>query len=528
MLVLNLKFNDANEKYTYDEIYSQYKGIIPSSVERVEGVARGSRALRFAGTEGVLITQDWKEERYWNNPVVPTPFGKDSEYCPNGIYDPSILFVGEEIWIYFAAVGGDGHIREGLAISKDGVNFKHYGMVLDVAEEGEWDDWKAHDVDVLYSENDGLYRMWYNGNLLPDNPGKIGLATSTDGKVWTKYGTGPVFDVGVPGSWDDTGVQYPSVLEEDGIFYMWYGGYDTVLNGMGLATSPDGITWTRAQATPVLEITNHMGYVVTKKNGVYYVMFFPYNDPYNIYSGYSYDRINWTVNWHPVIQLGVSGMWDDALVAQNDFYFEGSTAYIYYTGSRLKSVLDQIGLIKVENFEEKVQKVDVLDRYPITLSCWLKTTQADAGGILFKGADAEGEVLNFYISDGRLKAYYYIDTNNKVLMSGEGDDGGVINDGLWHHVMFTLDAGGGELFVDGISKNTLAWIGTPAAINPNPQHLLNLGKCDLGYLTGDIDDVRIYSHALSSDECLSLYIDTLHGKDIPRGGSGGEGRRRRR
>ena len=88
-------------------------------------------------------------------------------------------------------------------------------------------------------------------------------------------------------------------------------------------------------------------------------------------------------------------------------------------------------------------------------------------------------------------------------MVATGDDGGIINDGLWHHVIFTVDASGGEIFVDLASINSVPWTGTPGAIS-DTEALEIGGYAD--YLDGEIDDIRIYDHALSSDERRGIVI----------------------
>jgi len=515
--LLNFRVNEKSGSFIYDKIHSDYKGILEDGVTFEEGVK--GKSLTFDGTGSVECQQNFDEKRYSGNPVIPTLTGEGGDYAPYGLYDPSILFVGDEMWIYYSAVEGgvDDYIREGLSISKDGgLTFEAYGMVLDVGAEGEWDDWKAHDVDVLYDETDSTYKMWYTGNKGPAGGGKIGLATSPDGKVWTKYAGNPVFDVDVPGTWDDGGVSYPSVLEEGGTFYMFYGGYDdTQHNGMGLATSPDGITWTRAQSTPVIPLTNYMKYTVTEKNGVYYVIFAKRFSYQELYMGYSTDKINWIINWNQVMRIGESSEWDDGAIEDADFYFDGTDAKIYYSGARTKSVDNQIGLITIENLEDKVQKAEILNQYPISICCWIKTTDATSPvGIIKKGLQSTPDIWNVYMFEGRLRAFYVPNNSNNIQMITVSDDGGIINDGLWHHIIFIVDASGGELFVDLVSKNTKAWTGTPEAITST--EFMLIGEYDVTYstiITGSIDDIRIYDHALSSDERRGIYMGVPYLED---------------
>lgn len=99
------------------------------------------------------------------------------------------------------------------------------------------------------------YRMWYVG-LDGSGTRRIGHALSPDGITWTRYigaGVGgSVFEPsGVPGDFDSTGVSTMYVVRDGTTFRMWYSGFGNTgaIEGIGYATSPDGITWTRVPGT---------------------------------------------------------------------------------------------------------------------------------------------------------------------------------------------------------------------------------------------------------------------------------------
>ncbi|GEM_PF-4220386 len=98
----------------------------------------------------------------------------------------------------------------------------------------------------------GTYHMWYSRAYLIS--GKmaftIGYATSPDGLQWTHVpgsgSKGAVLDMGPTGNFDEATVVYESVIYRDNEFHLWYtGANSTGSQGIGYATSPDGITWTR-------------------------------------------------------------------------------------------------------------------------------------------------------------------------------------------------------------------------------------------------------------------------------------------
>lgn len=114
-------------------------------------------------------------------------------------------------------------------------------------------------VGACVLKDDAVYKMWYTGwNGDGEHVGggvenkihfRIGYATSPDGIRWTKHGgtagAGSVLGTGPAGAQDAKGVSHPRVLKEGGAYRMWYEGFDSRVWRIFLATSPDGIAWTR-------------------------------------------------------------------------------------------------------------------------------------------------------------------------------------------------------------------------------------------------------------------------------------------
>ncbi len=122
--------------------------------------------------------------------------------------------------------------------------------VLSPGANGTWDDTKVLSPVVL---NDGSsLKMWYRGDD-DTNPDQIGLATSTDGLVWTKNPANPV--ISPVEAWEINRIEPGAVISDTGIYKMWYTGYDSDWIGrIGYATSPDGVTWTKFGGNPVLDV----------------------------------------------------------------------------------------------------------------------------------------------------------------------------------------------------------------------------------------------------------------------------------
>ncbi|WP_130343627.1 beta-xylosidase [Herbihabitans rhizosphaerae] len=100
----------------------------------------------------------------------------------------------------------------------------------------------------------GRYRMWWCSQLgAAPPPGDDVLyaeSSTLDGPFRTNGGAppAPVFS-GSPGGFDKVHTCDPSVIKVGGTYYLYYtgaAGDHARGNAIGLATSPDGITWTRA------------------------------------------------------------------------------------------------------------------------------------------------------------------------------------------------------------------------------------------------------------------------------------------
>jgi len=96
-----------------------------------------------------------------------------------------------------------------------------------------------------------VYKMYYTG--LGTNR-QIGLATSTDGINWTKLSSNPVFPKGPSGAFDADHVDYASVIFYNNKYWMWYAGWNAGVRQIGLATSTDGLSWIRHSGNPVLTV----------------------------------------------------------------------------------------------------------------------------------------------------------------------------------------------------------------------------------------------------------------------------------
>src|SRR5687767_13219862 len=103
-----------------------------------------------------------------------------------------------------------------------------------------WEGTMLQDPSVLYNQGGGaLFKMWYGAAT------RIGYATSSNGINWTKS-TNPVLVAGANGATDDSWLTVPSVVLNNGTYYMTYCGNDGAVARIHLATAtnPAG-PWTK-------------------------------------------------------------------------------------------------------------------------------------------------------------------------------------------------------------------------------------------------------------------------------------------
>ena len=221
-----------------------------------------------------------------------------------------------------------------------------YNPVMDHGQSGEWDDGRSGVPSVLFDGTE--YKMWYSGS--DDSHSRIGYATSPDGIVWTKYSDNPVLDVGPSGSWEEVSVSSPDVLFNGTEYKMWYDGVDNPervgeIRRIGYATSPDGISWTKYEDNPVVDVSYGWGWE-SDRAGKPYVLFD--GTEYKMwYSGRrtttrhycigyatSPDGISWTkYEGNPVLEFGQIGSWDDYAVHPDSIIFDGTEYKMWYSGN---------------------------------------------------------------------------------------------------------------------------------------------------------------------------------------------------
>jgi hypothetical protein len=157
----------------------------------------------------------------WNRPATPIYRPTRGAWDGDLVTGPTVVHGPDGVWrLYYTGLGTKNGI--GLLTSQDGNHWTPYANnpILQ-AEPGAWDD-QILEQAVTYAN--GQYWLWYSGfsgPLQSSTSISIGLATSSDGVHWTRYAGNPVIRPGPAGSWNDLRVLAPDVIvEPDGSLLM--------------------------------------------------------------------------------------------------------------------------------------------------------------------------------------------------------------------------------------------------------------------------------------------------------------------
>jgi predicted GH43/DUF377 family glycosyl hydrolase len=172
--------------------------------------------------------------------------GSAGQFDQGGQADPTVIYDGAGDWKmwYDATKGADTAWTLGYATSTDGTTWTKYGQILTRGTTATGDKSGLHHPACI--KYDGTYYLFYSAsNTDALGRGNIHLATSTDGINWTKYSGNPILSKGTTGTFDDVYLRPSEPIFIHDTWYMWYWSYDGANHQMGLATSKDLYNWTK-------------------------------------------------------------------------------------------------------------------------------------------------------------------------------------------------------------------------------------------------------------------------------------------
>ncbi len=307
----------------------------------------GAANLRVVVQESLRQSQPWPVTvaplRWDDTPDQPVlSRGARDEWDDRHVQQPSVVrvpddhagpFSGKYLMYYRGRNASLTMSGVGVALSDDGIDWRRADInpVLPYEELGprRFIDFSEPDVHVI---EDGSLRMWLTGTT--QNESHIVHAVSDDGLEWARPDGNPVIRASGQRNWDELWVFAPSVIPADGGWACWYGGFTTDGDfGIGHATSPDGLTWTKHDPNPVLPPGNQVqdwdAITVDKptviQDGSVYRMWYTGDqvftdstaDPWKIGYATSTDGIHWEKSEaNPVLMpSGLEGRFDRVRVA---------------------------------------------------------------------------------------------------------------------------------------------------------------------------------------------------------------------
>ncbi len=175
----------------------------------------------------------------------------------------------------------DGDRHIDLARSDDGIHWRNIPQTPVLAPSQDWEDLLMQES--VRKRGPGQWLMWYS--TYGRKPRVTGLATSVDGVRWTKHQGNPVLTLGEHGQWDDYSAFQPWVFHRDGYYHMVYTGsakQSPTRYQFGYAWGRDGITWQKSPDNPIFKPSDEKGAWDAGKVSMH-VLFETGDDTFNIY-----------------------------------------------------------------------------------------------------------------------------------------------------------------------------------------------------------------------------------------------------
>ncbi|HEV2226152.1 MAG TPA: hypothetical protein VGR56_05030, partial [Nitrososphaerales archaeon] len=265
-----------------------------------------------------------------------------SSFMYNNTYqEPAVLKVGSVYNMWF-----NGYLNGifGLykATSANGVDWKvGSSIVLPSGAKGSWDSNGPYGPSVIW--NGTRYLMYFGGNNNSANTRSIGVAVSKDGIQWTQYANNPILKPG-PARYDGGYIRDPNVVFHNGSYTMWYKGRSTFGNGslvvgIDVATSPDGLHWTKYSGNPVLGYVNDSSFakdLIFQKPSVVQVgggYFMAADDGTRVGYATSVDGLHWRMGDGWLVQPTNDTSWSGYQVVYPSLLVNGTTLLLWYFGT---------------------------------------------------------------------------------------------------------------------------------------------------------------------------------------------------
>jgi predicted GH43/DUF377 family glycosyl hydrolase len=239
------------------------------------------------------------------DPVIPRDDSRD-------VLNPSVVKFHGTYWNFYSEYDGKTW-HTAAATSTDGITWKKIGRVLS-PQPGEGDYIAANGSALVVGDD---VWCWYEIGY----PLKLVLAKSHDGLKWSRE---PAFAIseGPPGSFDEFALADPYVIHVGEFFYLYYLGQDKESRQrLGLARSRDGVKWEKSANNPILDgvlgkFDENLGEPAVWSSGGKWWMLYTgrgHNETRRLGLAQSPDGVSWQREQEPVIEGGQP--WNKTVVA---------------------------------------------------------------------------------------------------------------------------------------------------------------------------------------------------------------------
>lgn len=299
---------------------------IPVSGGKFGSVPRGRLdGAKSKNLSDDTVAQTGFKEGTGSNPVLDR--GPVGAWDFSGVISPSVIYDGKEYKMWYRGNRSKSYGEEIFGI---GYATSDDGVSWKkypgnpVLTYGSQGDWDTNIIWFTVIFNGGRYMMWYTGGYYT-----ICLATSLDGISWSKYPGNPVLTHG--DKWDSVEIFGPSVVFDGKEYKMWYTGSNGSKRSIGLAFSPDGILWTEYKDNPVISSDEDNSFPNVIFDGSEYKMWYRASKPGVVGYATSNDGIHWTN--HPGFQMKIDpDAWNSLSVGSSCILYDGKEYKMWYDG----------------------------------------------------------------------------------------------------------------------------------------------------------------------------------------------------
>lgn len=284
----DIEFQEYGKNPVFDPLTRAYYPTVLFDKNRFSGHGDSAYYKMWysdGGLNGTYVTQS-EDGIVWTNNKSTTGIS-DSHHCQvvyfsqgfsgaNSGLNPSSATMYYRLWYWDTVLTPPDIVPYSInsiryAESQNGINWfndqaiQQVGLtVVDNTVASNWNRGSYGPINIIYNANgssslddsnvwNNKFVMYYDGTT--GGYEEIGLAYSTNGILWKGYGR--VLERGGSGTWDSDYAAYGTVVNIGDTWHLWYsGGQTQVGDGIGHATSSDGINWQKDPANPIFHKNN--------------------------------------------------------------------------------------------------------------------------------------------------------------------------------------------------------------------------------------------------------------------------------